>query len=271
MKLFIVLLIQGLFISLAAQGGITPGNSMPVSGPQQSLNIENEEKRLDDQIRNIYDSMQIHARIIPMKIKDIPRNTLIRKGKSKGNDCIEEKAQEDITNNCLRLEVFDFVGDASPIPVTVGSKSKVISLFFDSDGGDANPRTAPPRKLSKVKLRVLSNDLLNLDKKMVEIVDEEPLAPAGHNDKVTFMAEYDNLPEGAAEEKPSEFSYGKYRLSQVDNTKSLPIRNQFKRENLFKHLRFFHEIYTKIYEFNDNNIVNRVRENNKNVYKSINY
>lgn len=270
MKYIALVLLHTVFLSLGAEGGI-PGNTSPIGGPQQSLNLETEEKRLDDLIRNIYDSMQLHARIIPMKVKDLPRNTIITKGKASGDECLEEKAQEEITNNCLKLEIFDFVGVGNGIPSTVGAKSKTITLFFDTEGGDKNPRTAPPRKLTKVKLRVISDDLLNLDKQMVQIIDEEPLAQGDRNDKVSFVAEYDSLPLGAADEKPSEFSYGKYKLSQMDNTKSSPIRVQFKRENLFKHLRFFHEIYTKIYEFNDNKLVNRVRENNKNVLKALNY
>lgn len=270
MKYIAFVLFHTVYFSLAAQGGI-PGNTNPVAGPQQSINLDTEEKRLDDLIRNVYDSMQLHARIIPLKVKDLPRNTLITKGKGNGDDCVEEKAQEEITNNCLKLEIFDFVGVGTGIPSPVGAKSKTITLFFDSDGADKNPRTAPPRKLTKVKLRVISDDLLNLDKKMVQIIDDEPLAQGDHNDKISFVAEYDSLPLASSEEKPSEFSYGKYKLSQMDNTKSSPIRVQFKRENLFKHLRFFHEIYTKIYEFNDNKLVNRVRENNKNVLKALNY
>jgi hypothetical protein len=65
---------------------------------------------------------------------------------------------------------------------------------------------------------------------MVEIIDEDPLATGDHNDKIIIVAQYDDLPENFDQEKSSEFSYGKYKLSQVDNTKSNPIRNEFKRE-----------------------------------------
>ncbi len=272
MKFFFVLLILNFLNSSSIFSQITTGNEPrfvnPIPTNQNSQNILNEEKRLDETIRNIYDSMQLHARIIPMKIKDLPKNTLIYKGKIKGNDCIEDKNQEDISNNCLKVEIFDFVGTSS---TPRGAKSKSMTLFFDSEGGDANPRTAPPRKLTKVKLRTISNDLLYLDKQMVEIIDEDPLAVGDHNDKITIVAQYDDLPENFDQEKSSEFSYGRYKLSQVDNTKSNPIRNEFKRENFFKHVRYFHDMYTKIYDFNDIRLVKRVKENNSNVAKSLKY
>ena len=113
MKFFFVLLILNFLNSgsiFSQASGNEPRFVNPVPSNQSSQNILNEEKRLDETIRNIYDSMQLHARIIPMKIKDLPKNTLIFKGKIKGNDCIEDKNQEDIANNCLKLEIFDFVG-----------------------------------------------------------------------------------------------------------------------------------------------------------------
>ncbi len=241
--------------------------SIPSS--QNSKNIAMEEKRLDEVLRSVYDSMQVHARLIPMKIKDLPRHTLIYKGKTKGTDCVEEQNQEDINNDCLKVEIFDFIG--ADHRSARGSKSKSMTLFFDADGSDPNPRTAPPRKLNKVKLKSVMNDLLFLDKSMLEVLDEDPLAAGDHNDKITILAQYDDRPESFNQEKPSEYSYGKYKLSQVDNTKSSPIRNEFKRENFFKHLRYFHEMYTKIYDFNDLKIVNRVKENNKSVQKSLKY
>jgi hypothetical protein len=264
-----VLCISFNFLYSQSSAGNDPQYISFVPNSQISKNISNEEKRLDEVLRSVYDSMQVHARLIPMKIKDLPRHTLITKGKTKGNECVEDQNQEDISNDCLKVEIFDFVGP--DLRSARGSKSKSMTLFFDSSGGDPNPRTAPPRKLNKVKLKSVMNDLLYLDKQMLEVLDEDPLAPGDHNDKITIVAQYDDRPETFNQEKPSEYSYGKYKLSQVDNTKSSPIRNEFKRENYFKHLRYFHEMYTKIYDFNDLKIVNRVKENNSSVQKSLKY
>jgi hypothetical protein len=100
------------FLYSQSSAGNDPQYISFVPSSQNSKNISLEEKRLDEVLRSVYDSMQVHARLITMKIKDLPRHTLITKGKTKGNDCIEDQNQEDISNDCLKVEIFDFVGDA---------------------------------------------------------------------------------------------------------------------------------------------------------------
>ena len=268
-QLLLIFLFATLSPIFSQSTGNEPRMVAPNTGNQFSQNIVNEEKRLDEAIRSVYDSMQVHARLISMKIKDLPRNTVIYKGKIKGNDCIEDAVQEDLQNNCLKLEIFDFIGAGSPKPS--GAKSKSLVLFFDSDAGDPNPRLSPPRKLNKIKLSIYSNDLVSLDKSFVEVIDEDPLAAGDHNEKITIRAQYDDLPQDSDKERPSEFSFGRFKLSLVDNTKSNPLRNEFKRESMFKQLRFFHENYTKIYDFNDLKLIKRINQNKQKSVNSLKY
>jgi hypothetical protein len=236
--------------------------------PQFSQNIVSEEKKLDAIIKEEYDLMRAHSRLLVMKIHILPKNTVLYKGKMKGDDCIEESNQEDPTNNCVKLEIFDFVNKTVP----VGPKNKFMVVSYDAaEGNESNPRTAPPRKLNKVKSKILVDNLLDMDRVLVEVVDEDPLAAGDHNDKITFATQKDFLPENYNAERPADYAFGKYKLSDVENIKSNPIRNTFKRESYIKHLKYFNEIYTKIFEFNDGYNRKKVKENNQMIKDALQY
>ena len=238
--------------------------------PLFSQNILNEEKKLDTVIHGIYDSMKVHSRLLNMKVHILPRNTLLYKGKMQGDDCIEDKNQEDPANNCIRIDVFDFVNGSNARPV--GSKNKFMILSYDpAEGNDTNPRTAVPRKINKVKSKILVNNILAMDKLLIEVIDEDPMNPGDHNDKITFAAQQDDLPEDFKAERPGDYAFGKYKLSDIENVKSNAIRNDFKREAYTKHLQLFHEVYTKVYEFNDTYNRKKVKENNKMIKDALQY
>ncbi len=89
------------------------------------------------------------------------------------------------------------------------------------------------------------------DKIISEVMDRGPNTQPSHNDKFEIFFQKDGYPEYGRPETPSEKGVGKYILAGVENTKTHPIRNSFKKEFYIKHLDQFDRLFTKIFDYND--------------------
>lgn len=238
--------------------------------PLYGKNLEEAEKLLNANIQRLNEGMKEHAKILVLKIKSLPRNTVLTKGKLNGDDCIENTNNpEDPENNCVKLEVFDFIEGTSKKPA-FGPKSKFMILGFESDPTkEKNPKLAPPRKVTLIRSRVLVDNLYGHDRKLVEVVDENPIG--GDVNDIYILSQDDYLPENIKAENPSNLAYGKYKLSQMENSKISPIRNAFKREAYIKHLFWFHELFSKIIEFNLKNNTKKMEQNTQQIKESFSY
>lgn len=238
--------------------------------PLYGKNLEEAEKQLNANIQQLNEKMKEHAKILVLKIKLLPRNTVLYKGKLNGDDCIEETGnQEDPENNCVKLEVFDFV-EGTPKKPAFGPKSKFMILGFESDPSkEKNPKLAAPRKVTLIRSRVLVDNLYAHDRKLVEVIDENPIG--GDVNDIYILSQYDYVPENMKVENPSDLAFGKYKLSQMENSKISPLRNTFKREAYIKHLQAFHELFKKIIEFNMKNNTKRMEQNTNQIKESFSY
>ncbi|MCE9501136.1 MAG: hypothetical protein K8R21_11670, partial [Leptospira sp.] len=144
-----------------------------------------------------------------------------------------------------------------------GSKNKSMTLFFE--GGNSNepdPRKEPARKLKRVKSSIKNNNFVEEDSRISEVVDNGPNSTPQHNDKITVFYQHDGNPEFNRPETPTEKGVGKYLMEGVENTKTNPIRNNFKRDYYVKHLDYFDRLFTKIFDYNDRDSNGKYNEAN---------
>ncbi|MCB1190758.1 MAG: hypothetical protein H7A23_11305 [Leptospiraceae bacterium] len=277
MKKFILLFMVSFSFSILSQGEENQSaNTPPTTGSslepqiyqkelnqyQKGDNIEKEEEHLNKVILQANRSFEGHSKILLMKLKVFPRNTVLTRGVAQGNDCIYDpnKSQEDVSNDCLKIEVFDFVkGDGGK---EVGEKSKYVILFFDkSEDGKTDYVSARPRRIKKIKSRISIQDREKLDKRLLEITDAEPTAaPENHDYSIFTQYQLDNYPSLDPDKNPSKEEY--FKLSDVVNTISSPIRNEFKRDAYIKHLQYFERLLSKIFYYNEEHVNNKARRNN---------
>jgi hypothetical protein len=249
--------------------------------PLRGKNLDATEKDLNAKILSWNEALKNHSKLLVAKIKLLPKNTVLYKGTLNGEECVthqkNEKTgdmelvdQENPQNNCLKLEIFDFV-EGKPKKPAFGPKTKYMIIGFESDpSGEKNPRNAAPRNVKFIRSSVLVDNLYANDRMLVEVVDENPLS--GNPDESIYIAtQIDYKPDDFKKENPSEIANGKFHLNQMDNNKTDPIRNQFKRDAYLKHLQYYHELYTKIYEFNDGSNTGKMKQNTNFIKKSFNY
>lgn len=230
-------------------------------------NINKAEELLDNTIFKLNEAMNAHSKLLLMKLEVLPHRVLVTKGKSNGgNDCLfadkdgKAYSQEDPANDCLKIEEFDFIDAEAGKPK--GPKSKSMILFFDAAASaEVDPAKAPERKIRRLKSRVYAKNFYTDDMKLVEVIDEDPLTTPKHDDKIYFITQKDYHPFDPNMENPAAKGVGKYRLNTVENTRSFPLRNHFKREAYVKHMHYFERLLSKVVGFNEANGNNKVKEN----------
>ncbi len=189
-----------------------------------------------------------------MKVRVLPFRTVLFKGKANNDECTPAINQEDPANNCIRVEVYDFIRDEERgLNKNVqGALAKYMEIYFEGqNSNDPEPRTEPPRNINKLKSKIYKNNMVLEDKIISEVMDRGPNTQPSHNDKVEVFFQKDNYPEYGRPETPAEKGVGKYILAGVENTKTHPIRNSFKKEFYIKHLDQFDRLFTKIFDYND--------------------
>lgn len=220
----------------------------PKENSQYGSNIRKAEISLNQNITKANLSLSEYASLLTRKIGSLPHKTILSKGFTKGDDCILNKNPGD-TGDCLKLEQFDFIegerGEAR------GSRSKSMVLFFSKTIDKEENNSDFPVKLLKIKSRIFTHNLSTLDKKLVEVIDTDPLGNPDHDDKIFITSQTDPAFASSHRDALDNLTPRTYLLSALENSKSNPLRNQFKREAYFKHLMAFEKIFSKANDYND--------------------
>ncbi|MCB1159022.1 MAG: hypothetical protein H7A25_10350 [Leptospiraceae bacterium] len=273
MRLLLTLLVMISSVSLFAEDATVKNEGTGQVSPnnlQKAQSIEKTEEKLDEIIAEMNKRLQNHTKLFRMKVTNQPYKTFVYKGKANGENCEKAENQEDPANNCLKLEVFDFVGsDEGRGYQNLGSKNKYIVLFYEGTSSNEDPRLEEPRKVTKVISQVYLNDFIQQDIKISEVADEEP-ENAKHEKVFIFYQHDGNPPKGTVETK-SAIGIGRYNLTSVENTKTNPIRNSFKKRFYIKHLDYFDKLFTYIFDANEQNGNKRYKEANENLKNSLKY
>lgn len=235
-----------------------------VMDSQTSEAILATEKKLDGEIVRFNSRLKSHSKLLVMRVKVLPAQTVFYKGKANGDKCEMSQDQEALDNNCLHLEVYDFIGSERGLShKSLGAKNKTMILFFGGDASqELDPRNVPPRAVSKILSQVYMRDFTNGDLVISEITDEAPGTEPLQNNNFYLFYQNDGYPFRGVAETPSEKGVGRYNLEVVENTKSHDVRNGFKKLFYVKHLDYFDKLYTKIYSFNN-------RDGNKNYKRNL--
>jgi hypothetical protein len=245
-------------------GQVSPNNL------QKAQSIEKTEEKLDQIIVEMNKRLQNQTKLFRMKVTNQPYKTFLYKGKANGENCEKAENQEDAANNCLKLEVFDFVGsDDGKGSQNLGSKDKNIVLFFEGSSTKEDPREEEPRKITKIVSSVYLNKFKEHDIKISDVTDEDP-EDAKHGKVFVFYQHDGNPPKGTVETKTA-MGVGRYNLTSVENTKTNPIRNEFKKRFYIKHLNYFDKLFTYIFDANEQNGNKKYKEANDNLKNSLKY
>jgi hypothetical protein len=283
-----------------AEGGTetqAPGSQLPPGASYKSPNkLQNSEsvylteQKLDKQITDLNKRLQDHSKLFRMKVEIVPGKTVLKKGKVEGDKCVtkdlsdpinpKDVPQEDPTNNCLRLEIFDFLGAEEGLSDrNIGSRSKFIELFYSAPADNDDPELQAPVQVTKIRTRIFVENYKELDNKLSVIETKEIDAEGTHNDQnLTVFYSHDGIPplppigpDGGAAEQRKLKGFGKYTLNVVENTKTNPTRNIFKQTFYIKSLIQFDELFTTIYDANERNANKRYAESNKVMKSSLKY
>lgn len=268
-KLMLLLIFVG-FCLFGEEAKVSTGDGHE-DDPQKSKSIEESEKILDARINLLNDRMKAHTKLFLTKIKVIPTKTVLTKGKAEGEDCKPAADQLAMENDCMILEVFDFLqSDEGKANLNYGSKSKYITIFFSGPNTQKDPREEKPRDITKIKSRIYLNDFKKDDIKAADVEDKAPKAI--DNAQVTVFYQHDGIPSKKSQENNlSERGVGKYNLSNMENTKSNPSRNTFKQTYYIKHLDYFDKLFSSILDANDKNSSAKYKESNEVLKGSLKY
>lgn len=266
MRLLLTILIFLLSLGVFANNEATD----KVEDSQKGTSLEETEKKLDEIIEQLNVRLQNHTKLFKMKVSNQPRRTFLYKGKAEGDNCVKAENQEGADNNCLKLEIFDFVGAEDGLTEQgIGSKYKFMTVFYDGTPSEEDPRKEAPKKVTKIISKVYINNFKEKDLKLSEVVDED-LENKQH-EKITIFFQHDGNPPVGTVESKSAIGYGKYYISGVENTKTNPLRNQFKKTFYIKHLDYFDKLFTYLFDANDNNGNKRYKATNEYLQNSLKY
>lgn len=263
-----------LTVGLTAQDG-QENRPAGIDQSQEGKAIAETEKILDDQIFELNKKLTRHTVLFKMKVRTLPHRTVLYKGKASqdGMKCEIAVDQEAKDNNCLHLEVYSFIkSDDGKSELNLGPRNKTIILFYEGQNSDdPDPRKEAPRNLTRIRSVIYKYDFSIEDKVFSEIVDQAPNAQPQHDDKMELFYQHDGYPFYGTPETPSEKGVGKYVLANVENTKSNPIRNNFKRDFYRKHLDFFDKLFVKIFDYNDRDANKHYKKNVETLKNSLKY
>jgi hypothetical protein len=261
------------FIFILLLGSNSIASQDTVKDSQSSEAILATEKELDQKIIELNKRFMSHAKLLKVMVKILPAQTVMFKGKADGTKCILSKDQEADTNDCIHLELYDFVGSDRGLSAKgLGAKNKYLTIFFaGAASGEADYRKIPPRDVSKIFSRIYLHDFVNEEKVISEIEDVSPLTAPLQNGNYFLFYQLDGFPFSGTEESPSSKGVGRYSLEKVENSTSHDIRNTFKKKFYVKHLDNFDKLFQKIYNFNDRDGNQNYRNNIRVLKDSLNY
>ena len=265
-------IIPFLFISLSilAQEKVEPLKVQKSENDGSSIeNILKSEDLLDQKISEVNTALKGYYKILFLRLDTIPGRTIVSRGITKGDECIENPNQAE-TGNCLKVEQFDAIDIESKN--SHGSKSKQIILFFDIPSNTlANSDKPAEAKLTKIKTKILMDNFALKEKTNLEIIDTDPLGKPSHDDKIFVIRQIQDFPANKNIPLEGKIGIGKFGLDTFDNTDPEPIRFTFKQKSYLKSLVVFDRLLGKIYDLNDLSTNNRTKTNVQFQKKSLEY
>ncbi len=278
-------------LGMFAQGGA----NVKETSLQDSSSVIETEKGLDEKIKVLNEKMKNHTVLFRQKIAALPAKTILYKGKESNGDCIYyvdgdyKKGlvdQVDPANNCIKLEVFDFQdSEWGKSELGWGSRAKSMTIFYNGgSSGSGDPMKEPPRDISKI---VFTGMNVNFKENIVNFVSVADGAPASGNDGLsnetggahdekieiyykngfpTIWIDVKNEPE-----QVNQKGVGKYSLKNVENTKTHPIRNTFKKSFFVKNLDYFHKLFTNVADTNERYSLRKYKDSNEYMKSTLKY
>jgi hypothetical protein len=285
MRLSIAIFAIAFSAGLFAQGAEVKEGKAHEPG-QTSESVLETEKVLDEKISFLNKELEKHTVLFRQKILALPAKTILYKGTADGSTCKEAANQTDPANNCLKIEVFDFQdSETGKAALGQGSRAKSMILFYDGPStGTGDPMKEPPRKLSKVIFQTKNVDFKQNEIHLAKIEDNDPSAAnagaandngGAHDEKLTIIYTNGyptlNVEIITQEETASNKGIGNYTLKSVENTKTNPIRNNFKRNFFIKNLDYFHKLYTNVADTNERYALKKYKDSNDFMKSSLKY
>jgi hypothetical protein len=284
MKLITAITAILISLSLSAQEGGAEVKNKEHQG-QASQSVLDTETVLDKKITALNEDLKKHTVLFRQKIKALPAKTVLVKGKAEGENCVAAEKQEDAANDCIKIEVFDFQdSEWGKSELNYGSRAKYMILFYEGgSSGTGDPLKEEPRAIKKIVFTAINRDFKHNQVHYVNIDDEAPAQEnsgvanetgGAHDEKTTVY--YENgfptiLIDKTKTEDVTEKGVGKYSMKNVENSKTNPIRNTFKKSFYVKNIDYFHKLFTLVADTNERYSLKRYKESNEYMKGTLKY
>ncbi len=208
---------------------------------QKAKELENTEKALDQQIKELNVMLQRYNILKNVPVKYTPANTVF----SKGDDYIE-------------LDSYNFIPMSFNYGYQVGTRLKKMRLYFSGES------------LTKVVSLVYEHNFKEHTKYISEVTDPSPVddntnditictafnSPSGNEQRASDNNKDNKSGEGVQQDwmiggctsLNKKFTYN-VTLERMENTITNPLRINFKRDFYVPHLKYFEKLYRFTEEF----------------------
>jgi hypothetical protein len=263
--------------------------------PQDSTAVIETEKGLDEKIKVLNEKLKNHTVLFRQKIKALPAKTVLYKGKEADGECqyyVENDYRKGLVdqlspeNNCIKIEVFDFQdSEWGKSDLGWGSRAKNMTVFYAGGStGTADPMKEDPREVTRIVFNGVNVNFKENTVNYVNILDGAPASAnegqsnelgGTHDEKIEIY--YKNgfpsiwIDVKNEVESVSEKGVGKYSLKNVENTKTNPIRNTFKKSFFVKNLDYFHKLFTNVADTNERYSLKKYKESNEYMKSTLKY
>lgn len=186
---------------------------------QKATDLVETEKRLDDQIRQVSERLQImySLRDIAPKVKLTPTQTIFATGKDEDGEYIE-------------LQAYTFNPKSSNYGLPVGTAVKTMRLYFTG------------KDLTRIKTIVDDQNFFEQYKYYTKA--SHPGPTKGNPNEMKLATSFNKTTEVA--EKTPDYTV---KLGDVENDPTNPNRIKFKRDFYIEHLIYFEKLFRFTFEF----------------------
>lgn len=186
---------------------------------QKMTDLLETEKKLDEQIRQVCERLQVMytLRDIGPKVKLTPTQTIFSMGKDEDGDYIE-------------LVAYTFNPRSYNYGIPVGTAAKTMRLYFTG------------KDLAKIKTIVDDQNFHEQYKYYTKALHPNPVK--GNPNEMQLVTSFNKSTEVA--EKSPDY---KVKLADVENDPTNPNRVKFKRDFYIEHLIYFEKLYRFTFEF----------------------
>ncbi|MCX7633883.1 MAG: hypothetical protein N2Z22_11185 [Turneriella sp.] len=208
---------------------------------QKAAELAETEKRLDEQIKQLCERLQMMytLRDIGPKVKLTPTQTIFTMGKDEDGEYIE-------------LLAYTFNPRSFNAPQPVGTASKTMRLYFSG------------KELTRIKTIVDDQNFFEQYKYYTKVVHPTPVK--GNPNDIQLFTSF-NKPTEIAEKSPDYT----VKLADVENEPSNPNRLKFKRDFYIEHLIYFEKLFRFTFEFQKRGASNDDVETIRRLKQSLRY